>query len=50
MWHGHVGHWIINDTPGDHGNDRAKSVFGEYMCPPDILQWEVKSNGNYALV
>ena len=21
MWHGPVGHWVINQTPGAHGND-----------------------------
>ena len=25
MWHGPVGHWVINQTPGAHGNDIIKA-------------------------
>ena len=24
MWHGPVGHWVINKTPGHHGGDIIK--------------------------
>ena len=41
MWHGSVGHWVVNKTPGSHGGDRVKSVFDEFKCPQNVSQWEV---------
>ena len=40
MWHGKVGHWVINKTPGKHLNDRVKSVFGDFACPYEQKTWE----------
>ena len=39
MWHGDVGHWVINKTPGAHGGDRFKTIFGDFECP-DKKSWE----------
>lgn len=33
MWHGAVGHWVVNDSPGMHGDDRLTSAFGGFGCP-----------------
>ena len=41
MWHGTVGHWVVNDSPGIHGADLVKSVFGPFECPQIKTQWEV---------
>merc|ERR1712131_354048 len=35
MWHGETGHWVLNDTPGSHGNDITKSELGPWMCPKE---------------
>ena len=43
MWHGVVGHWVVNDSPGLHGDDRVKSAFGDFECPQDVTEWEVGS-------
>ena len=40
MWHGKVGHWVINKTPGKHLNDRVKSVFADFACPYEQKAWE----------
>ncbi|CBY19984.1 unnamed protein product [Oikopleura dioica] len=40
MWHGPTGHWVINDTPGQHGDDRMMSVLADFQCPFDIDEWE----------
>jgi hypothetical protein len=44
MWHGPTGHWVINDTPGQHGDDRMMSVLGDFQCPFDIDEWEGTAN------
>ena len=44
MWHGPTGHWVINDTPGQHGDDRMMSVLGDFKCPFDIDEWEGTTN------
>ena len=46
MWHGDVGHWVVNDTPGMHGNDRFSSVMGDFVCPFDVTEWEGESAVN----
>ena len=33
MWHGNFGHWVLNQSPGEHGGDRMKSEFGDFGCP-----------------
>ena len=40
MWHGKVGHWVINKTPGKHLNDRVKSTFADFACPYEQKAWE----------
>ena len=25
MWHGDIGHWVVNRTPGAHGSDITKA-------------------------
>ena len=41
MWHGKVGHWVVNGSPGKHGDDRVKSKFGQFVCPDKKgLTWE----------
>ena len=40
MWHGDVGHWVINQTPGIHGGDRMKSIHGDFSCPQNKPEWE----------
>ena len=40
MWHGKVGHWVINKTPGKHLNDRVKSAFADFACPYEQKAWE----------
>ena len=32
----------LKDTPGFHGNDKGKTVFGEYACPYEKDDWEVR--------
>ena len=48
MWHGAGnGHWVINDTPGQHaanGGDILKSSFADFSCPQDIAHWEIGTN------
>ena len=36
----------IKDTPGFHGNDKGKTVFGEYACPYEKDDWEVRYSAN----
>jgi len=45
MWHGDVGHWVVNKTPGTHGGDIIKSTFADFACPQDIAQWNEFTNG-----
>ena len=34
MYHGDkTGHWVINETPGNHGNDRMMGNVEEFYCP-----------------
>ena len=34
MYHGEPnGHWVINETPGSHGNDIAASSIHSFVCP-----------------
>ena len=40
MWHGNTGHWVVNETPGTHGDDRLTSVLGAFGCPQDIFEWQ----------
>ena len=40
MWHGAVGHWVVNQTPGMHGNDVIKSTFDDVVCPDQVANWE----------
>ena len=44
MWHGNVGHWVVNDTPGAHGDDQIKSVMGDFKCPSQ-QNWIDPNNG-----
>ena len=44
MWHGDVGHWVLNQTPGSHGGDRLKSAFGGFDCPQAKTEWEGASS------
>ena len=46
MWHGAVGHWVINESPGSHGGDRMKSSFGDFGCPQDKTEWEGDASSN----
>ena len=39
MWHGDVGHWVINKTPGTHGEDRFWTVFDDFGCP-ETKSWD----------
>ena len=39
MYHGNMGHWVINLTPGVHGNDRLMSSFGDFACPQLLFEW-----------
>ena len=41
MWHADVGHWVVNKTPGKHGDDRMKSKFGDFGCPESKKEWEL---------
>ena len=41
MWHGPVGHWVTNDTPGAHGNDRLTSSMGDFECPQEAFKFEI---------
>jgi len=46
MWHGKQGHWVINATPGTHGNDQAKTVgFFDHKCATEFVPWSVGNNG-----
>ena len=36
MWHGEVGHWVINDTPGEHGNDLVMSELDDFALPNEV--------------
>ena len=45
MWHGPEGHWVINETPGSHGNDIVKSTFDNVQCPNDVISWEDQALG-----
>ena len=36
MWHGEVGHWVVNDTPGSHGADRLKEPGANSPSPVKI--------------
>ena len=48
MWHGDVGHWVLNETPGKHGNDRLKSKMGDFECPNNQTgKREGAANGNW---
>ena len=40
MWHGSVGHWVMNTTPGQHGGDMLKSAFDDAKCPDQVAAWE----------
>ena len=40
MWHGSVGHWVVNQTPGMHGGDIIKSSFADVVCPDEVANWE----------
>ena len=44
MWHGPEGHWVINETPGFHGNDIIKSTFEDVLCPNEVFNWEDQEN------
>ena len=50
MWHGPTGHWVVNETPGQHGGDLVKSTFADFACPQDLVDWEISTstftNGN----
>ena len=45
MWHGDVGHWVVNPTPGVHGEDRMTSAFGDFECPQAKTEWEGAASG-----
>ena len=45
MWHGNVGHWVLNCTPGQHGSDILKSDLGDFACPEDKTEWEIITSG-----
>ena len=46
MWHGNVGHWVVNDSPGMHGVDLATSVFDNVYCPNEAVWSDSDGNSN----
>lgn len=47
MWHGKTGHWVINATPGNHGDDQAKTVgFFDHKCATEFVPWNIGNNGD----
>jgi|AACY02.7.fsa_nt_gi hypothetical protein len=30
---GETGYWVINETPGKHGDDQMSTMLGEFACP-----------------
>ena len=39
MWHGEIGHWVVNRSPGKHSDDFAKSEFDDFALPTEV-DWD----------
>ena len=39
MWHGEIGHWVVNRSPGSHSDDLAKSEFDDFALPTEV-DWD----------
>ena len=39
MWHGKVGHWVVNRSLGSHSDDLAKSELDDFALPTEV-EWD----------
>ena len=39
MWHGEIGHWVVNRSPGTHSDDLAKSKLDDFALPTEV-EWD----------